>query len=64
VQRGKDSGIFGRHLPAGILSQVAYAAVFTIADTELADGNLDATAAATTSLLILGVPETRARALI
>jgi AcrR family transcriptional regulator len=64
VQRGQDSGTFGRHLPAGILGQVAYAAVFSIADTELANGNLDATAAATTSLLILGVPESRARALI
>src|SRR5450432_2941068 len=30
VERGQDSQVFGRHLPAGILSQVAYAAVFSI----------------------------------
>jgi hypothetical protein len=64
VQRGQDSGVFGRHLPAGILSQVAYAAVFSIADHDLSEGNLDAGAATTTSLLILGVPETRAKALL
>lgn len=63
VQLGQDGGAFGRHLPAGILSQVSYAAVFSIADTDLADGTLDATAATITSLLILGVPEGRAREL-
>lgn len=63
VQRGQESGTFGRHLPAGALSQVAYAAVFSIADTTLVEGNLDATAATITSLLILAVPETRARTL-
>jgi AcrR family transcriptional regulator len=64
VQRGQNSGMFGRHLPATILSQVAYAAVFSIADHDLSHGNLDAGAATTTSLLILGVPETRAKALL
>jgi hypothetical protein len=64
VQRGQDDGVFGRHLPADILSQVAYAAVFSIADHDLSHGNLDAGAATTTSLLILGVPETRAKALL
>jgi AcrR family transcriptional regulator len=63
VTRGQDNGIFGRHLPAGILSQVAYAAVFSIADDELANGSLGARAATITSLLILGVPEARANAL-
>ena len=63
VQRGQDSGVFGRHLPADILSQVAYAAVFSIADHDLSHGNLDAGAATTTSLLILGVPEARAKAI-
>lgn len=63
VQRGQDEGTFGRHLPAAVLSQVAYAAIFSIADTELADGSFDATAATITSLLILGVPQTRAQAL-
>jgi len=62
VQRGQDSGVFGRHLPADILSQVAYAAVFSIADHDLSHGNLDAGAATMTSLLILGVPEARAKA--
>src|SRR4051812_20556306 len=32
VHRGQDSAVFGRHLPAGVLSQIAYAAVFSIAD--------------------------------
>ena len=64
VQRGQDRGEFGRHLPAGILSQVAYAAVFTIADDGLSNGTLGARAATITSLLILGVPEARANALV
>ncbi|WP_042406001.1 TetR/AcrR family transcriptional regulator [Streptacidiphilus carbonis] len=64
VQRGQDRGEFGRHLPAGTLSQVAYAAVFAIADNGLSDGALDARAAAVTSLLVLGVPEARATALV
>jgi AcrR family transcriptional regulator len=63
VQRGQDTGVFGRHLPADILSQVAYAAVFAIADNHRSDGTLDARAATITSLLILGVPEPRAQAL-
>lgn len=64
VQRGQDAEVFGRHLPAGILSQLAYAAVFSIADTHLADGTLGVGAATITSLLILGVPEMRANALV
>jgi len=64
VERGQDSEVFGRHLPAGILSQVAYAAVFAIADNDLSHGTLGARAATITSLLILGVPEARARALV
>jgi AcrR family transcriptional regulator len=60
VQRGQDSGAFGRHLPADVLSQIAYAAVFAIADNALTDATLDARAASITSLLILGVPESRA----
>jgi AcrR family transcriptional regulator len=64
VQRGQDTGVFGRHLPADILSQVAYAAVFTIADNHRSNGTLDARAATITSLLILGVPEPRAQALV
>lgn len=64
VQRGQDGEVFGRHLPAGILSQVAYAAVFAIADNHLSNGTLDVRAATITSLLILGVPEPRAQALL
>jgi len=63
VQAGQDSEVFGRHLPADVLSQVAYAAVFAIADDHLATGTSDARAAILTSLLILGVPEARARVL-
>jgi AcrR family transcriptional regulator len=64
VQRGQDSHVFGRHLPARILSQVAYAAVFSIADNDLSHGGLGARAATITSLLILGVPEASAQALV
>jgi AcrR family transcriptional regulator len=63
VERGQKSGAFGRHLPADILSQVAWSAVFTIADSELAHGTLDVSAPISTSLLLLGVPEPRAREL-
>ena len=64
VQRGQESEVFGRHLPADILSQIAYAAVFAIADNDLSNRNVGAGAATITSLLILGVPEARARALV
>ncbi|UWE10404.1 TetR/AcrR family transcriptional regulator [Actinacidiphila bryophytorum] len=63
VQRGQDGGEFGRHLPAAVLSQVAYATVFSVADNGLADGAPGARAATVTSLLVLGVPEARATAL-
>src|SRR6184192_3539267 len=63
VKRGQESGVFARHLPAGILSQVAYNVVFAIADSDndsdLSNGTLGARAATITSLLMLGVPETR-----
>jgi AcrR family transcriptional regulator len=64
VQRGQDAEVFGRHLPAAVLSQVAYAAVFAIADNDLVTGSLSARAATITSLLILGVPEARANELV
>jgi AcrR family transcriptional regulator len=64
VQRGQDSNVFARHLPAAILSQVAYGVVFAIADSELSKGTLGARAATITSLLMLGVPEARAIALV
>jgi AcrR family transcriptional regulator len=64
VQKGQDSEVFGRHLPAQVLSQVAFAAVFAIADHNLSGESLSACAATITSLLILGVPEARARALV
>ena len=64
VKRGQDSDVFARHLPAAILSQVAYGVVFAIADSDLSNGTLGARAATITSLLMLGVPETRAIALV
>jgi AcrR family transcriptional regulator len=64
VQRGQDSQVFARHLPAAILSQVAFSAVFSIADSDLVDASLGVRAATITSLLILGVPEPRAEALV
>lgn len=64
VRRGQDSGVFGRHLPAEVLSQVAFAAVFSLADNDLSSGSLGARAAAMTSLLMLGVPEARATTLV
>jgi AcrR family transcriptional regulator len=63
VKRGQDSDIFAQHLPADILSQVAYGAVFAIADSDLSNGTRGARAATITSLLMLGVPEPRAIAL-
>jgi AcrR family transcriptional regulator len=64
VKRGQDSDAFAQHLPAGILSQVAYGAVFAIADSDRSNATLGARAATITSLLMLGVPETRAIALV
>ncbi|MBM9503164.1 TetR/AcrR family transcriptional regulator [Actinacidiphila acididurans] len=64
VQRGQDSDVFAQHLPAGILSQLAYGVVFAIADSDLSNGTRGARAATITSLLLLGVPETRAIALV
>ena len=63
VRAGQDSGAFATHLPSGLLSQVAYGAVFAVADTALADGSLGAREATVASLIVLGVPEPRARAL-
>ena len=60
VRRGQDSGVFGRHLPAGVLSQAAWSAVFTIADDDLSRMDLDVSAVVLTSLLMLGVPGPRA----
>lgn len=60
VQRGQDDQVFARHLPAGLLSQIALTAVFTIADNALSNRTLGVRAATMTSLLMLGVPEARA----
>ncbi|WP_413804397.1 TetR/AcrR family transcriptional regulator [Streptomyces sp. OE57] len=64
VKRGQDGGVFAQHLPAGLLSQVAYGVVFAIADSDRSNGTHGARAATITSLLMLGVPETRAIALV
>ncbi|GAA4970854.1 TetR/AcrR family transcriptional regulator [Streptomyces hyderabadensis] len=60
VKRGQDGGVFAQHLPAGLLSQVAYGVVFAIADSDRSNGTPGVRAATITSLLMLGVPETRA----
>jgi AcrR family transcriptional regulator len=64
MQRGQDSQVFARHLPAEILGQVAYAAVFSLADKDFSHGSIGARAATITSLLMLGVPEGRATTLV
>ncbi|GAA3789774.1 TetR/AcrR family transcriptional regulator [Amycolatopsis tucumanensis] len=64
VKRGQDSDVFAQHLPTGTLSQLAYGAVFAIADSDLSNATNGARAATITSLLMLGVPETRAIALV
>ncbi|WP_097272744.1 TetR/AcrR family transcriptional regulator [Streptomyces sp. TLI_55] len=63
VKRGQDAEVFAQHLPADILSQIAYGVVFAIADSDRSNGTLGPRAATITSLLMLGVPETRAIAL-
>lgn len=64
VARGQDSEVFGRHLPAEVLSGVAFATVFAIADNDLSHGALGVRAATMTSLLMLGVPEARAKSVV
>lgn len=64
VRRGQDGGEFGRHLPADMLGQLAFSAVFSVADAELPEGVRGVRAATITSLLLLGVPEERALALV
>ena len=64
VERGQDSGAFGRHLPADVLSQVAWSAVFAIADNDLAGGQLGVPDVTMASLLMLGVPQERAEGLV
>lgn len=63
VRRGQDAGVIGRHLPAGVLSQTAWSAVFTIADDASSPTEVDAASVTVATLLLLGVPEPRAKAL-
>lgn len=63
IERGQAAGRFGTHLPADVLGQIAYAAVFAIADVGRAGEALDVHAATITSLLVLGVPASRAHGL-
>jgi AcrR family transcriptional regulator len=60
VRRGQVDRVFARHLPEAVLSQIAYAAIFSVADNARAVGAVDARAATVASLLTLGVPERRA----
>lgn len=64
VKRGQDDDVFAHHLPPALLSQLAYGVVFAIADSDQSNATLGARAATITSLLLLGVPETRAIALV
>jgi AcrR family transcriptional regulator len=63
VARGQAAELFGRHLPAVTLGQLASATVFTIADRHRTQETFDVRAAIITSLLLLGVPQPRALAL-
>ena len=63
VRRGQDAGVLGRHLQAGILSQTAWSAVFTIADDAPSRPDVDASSVTVATLLLLGVPEPRASVL-
>lgn len=63
VARGQREGVFGAHLPADVLGQLAWSAVFTIADGDRPDRPVTAGAAAHTTLLLLGVPPERAASL-
>jgi len=62
VERGQEAAELGRHLPARVLGQAAWSAVFTIAD-DRSGADLDASAVVLTTLLMLGVPAARADAL-
>ncbi|NUP45949.1 MAG: TetR/AcrR family transcriptional regulator [Catenulispora sp.] len=64
VQQGQDTDVFAKHLPPPILSQLAYSTIFAIADSDLSNGIRSPRAATITSLLMLGVPEARAIALV
>ncbi|WP_138442526.1 TetR/AcrR family transcriptional regulator [Sinomonas susongensis] len=63
TRRGQEAQLFGRHLPADLLGRMAYSAVFAIADDRRAGVAVDAEAATITSLLVLGVPPSRAHEL-
>lgn len=64
VRRGQGAGAFGRHLPAEVLAQVAWSVVFSVADHARTRDDLDARSAVVTSLLVLGVAQTRAVELV
>lgn len=64
VARGQEDGTFGRHLPPDLLSEVAQASVFAIAAADVSRNTLGVRAATITSLLMLGVPESRAHSLL
>lgn len=61
VDRGQRSRVFSRHLPPTLSSQLAYGALFAIAESRESP---DMSAAALTSLMILGVSEARAKELV
>lgn len=63
VLAGQDAGVFGQHLVAPLLSQLAFSAVFAVADSSLSGATVSVESAIVTSLLLLGVPEARATVL-
>ncbi|MGU3408840.1 TetR/AcrR family transcriptional regulator [Microbacterium sp. M1A1_1b] len=63
VERGQRAGAFGDHLPADVLGQLAWSAVFTIADGDHDDRPVPVDAAVHATLLLLGVAPERAHAL-
>src|SRR5699024_2200816 len=63
VARGQDDGSFGRHLPADVLSRVAWSAIFAVADADVDQSTPDVGGVTTASLLLLGVPAARAGSL-
>lgn len=63
VARGQETGAFGRHLPADVLSGVAWSTVFSLADHDPSADALGVGAVTTASLLLLGVPADRAQVL-
>ena len=64
IDRGQREARFAAHLPAAVLAQVAWSALFTIADGDVPRGTLDPIDVVRASLSILGVSDARADELL